>query len=57
MALAMGLSKKEEEYLQSLPKGVALVRYGPHRSIVRVRPDQRDEKFIDTDASMRESNE
>ncbi|MHB2027639.1 MAG: ATP-binding protein [Acidimicrobiales bacterium] len=57
MAVAMGLSKKEEEYLRSLPKGVALVRYGPHRSIVRVRPDQRDEKFIDTDASMRESNE
>jgi hypothetical protein len=29
------------------------VRYGAHRSIVRVRPDERDSAFIDTDRAMR----
>jgi type IV secretory pathway VirB4 component len=54
MSLALGLSSREERYLTSLPKGVALVRYGAHRSIVRVRPDDNDVRFIDTDAAMRE---
>jgi len=54
MSLALGLSSREERYLTSLPKGVALVRYGTHRSIVRVRPDAHDVRFIDTDAAMRE---
>jgi type IV secretory pathway VirB4 component len=54
MSLALGLSSREERYLTGLPKGVALVRYGPHRSIVRVRPDANDQRFIDTDAAMRE---
>jgi hypothetical protein len=31
------------------------VRYGAHRSIVRVRPDDNDLRFIDTDAAMRTS--
>ncbi len=53
MALALGLRDHEERYLTALPKGVALVRYGPHRSIVRVRPDEVDRTFIDTDAAMR----
>jgi type IV secretory pathway VirB4 component len=54
MSLALGLSSREERYLVGLPKGIALVRYGAHRSIVRVRPDVNDQRFIDTDAAMRE---
>jgi type IV secretory pathway VirB4 component len=53
MSVALGLHPREEQYLSNLPKGVALVRYGPHRSIVRVRPDARDSAFIDTDGAMR----
>ena len=53
MALALGLEAREESYLVALPKGVALVRYGAHRSIVRVEPDERDVLFIDTDLAMR----
>jgi type IV secretory pathway VirB4 component len=54
MAHALGLTPREERYLTALPKGVALVRYGAHRSVVRVRPSESDFLFIDTDASMRE---
>ena len=54
MAIALGLNALEERYLGELPKGVALVRYGPHRSIVRVTPDQRDLGYVDTDAAMRD---
>jgi type IV secretory pathway VirB4 component len=54
MAQALGLTSREERYLTALPKGVALVRYGAHRSVVRVRPSESDYLFIDTDASMRE---
>jgi type IV secretory pathway VirB4 component len=53
MALALGLAAREESYLVALPKGVALVRYGAHRSVVRVEPDERDVFFIDTDVAMR----
>lgn len=53
MSVALGLHQREERYLSSLPKGTALVRYGSHRSIVRVRPDERDRGFIDTDRAMR----
>jgi type IV secretory pathway VirB4 component len=53
MAVALGLHRREERYLSALPKGAALVRYGAHRSIVRVRPDERDVAFIDTDRAMR----
>jgi type IV secretory pathway VirB4 component len=56
MAEALGLHRREEQYLSALPKGVALVRYGAHRSIVRVRPDARDASFIDTDGAMRMSS-
>lgn len=55
MARALGLRAREESYLTALPKGVALVRYGAYRSIVRVRPDQNDFSYIDTDVSMRET--
>jgi type IV secretory pathway VirB4 component len=53
MALALGLESREESYLTALPKGVALVRYGANRSIVRVEPDERDRVVIDTDLAMR----
>ena len=53
MAQALGLHPREERYLCALPKGVALVRYGPYRSIVHVSPDVRDRLFIDTDQAMR----
>ena len=53
MALALDLHSREERYLIALPKGCALVRYGAHRSIVRVRPDGRDLSFVDTDQAMR----
>jgi type IV secretory pathway VirB4 component len=53
MSIALGLEPREESYLVALPKGVALVRYGAHRSIVRVVPDERDLSFIDTDLAMR----
>lgn len=56
MTVALGLTVREERYLTALPKGVALVRYGSHRSIVRVRPDERDLRFVDTDAAMRDES-
>jgi type IV secretory pathway VirB4 component len=56
MAVSLGLQQREERYLSALPKGHALVRYGSHRSIVRVRPDERDRRFIDTDGAMRIAN-
>ena len=55
MALALGLHPREERYLTALPKGAALVRYGAHRSVVRVVPDGRDRRFIDTDGAMRQN--
>ena len=55
MASALDLLELEERYLTALPKGVALVRYGEHRSSVRIVPDDRDRLFIDTDAAMRAS--
>jgi type IV secretory pathway VirB4 component len=54
MAVALSLHPREVRYLNALPKGAALVRYGDHRSVVRVIPDERDRRFIDTDAAMRE---
>lgn len=56
MAVALGLHPLEEQYLTEMPKGVALVRYGKYRSVVRVRPDERDRGFIDTDVAMRASD-
>jgi len=53
MALALALHPREERYLRGLAKGTVLVRYGVHRSVVRVTPDARDGQFIDTDAAMR----
>jgi type IV secretory pathway VirB4 component len=54
MSVALGLHEREEQYLTALPKGAALVRYGAFRSVVRVIPDDRDRRFIDTDSAMRE---
>jgi type IV secretory pathway VirB4 component len=55
MTRALGLSDLESRYLTALPRGVALVRYGAHRSIVRVRPNELDRLYVDTDAAMREA--
>ena len=54
MSVALGLHEREEQYLTALPKGAALVRYGAFRSVVRVIPDDRDRRFIDTDSAMRD---
>jgi type IV secretory pathway VirB4 component len=56
MAVALGLHRREERYLSVLPKGAALVRYGAHRSIVRVLPEISDRAIIDTDQAMRTSD-
>jgi type IV secretory pathway VirB4 component len=55
IATALALHAREASYVPALPRGAALVRYGAHRSIVAVRPDARDQRFIDTDAAMRVS--
>lgn len=52
--VALYFTPLEMRYVRQLPKGVALVRYGRHRSIVRVVPDKDDQRFIDTDEAMRE---
>lgn len=54
MARALDLHPREERYLATMPQGTALVRYGPHRSVVRLAPDARDRQFIDTEGAMRE---
>lgn len=53
LADVLGLRAREREALTSLPRGAALVRYGPHRSLVRFVPDGDDLAVIDTDAAMR----
>ena len=52
MAVALGLHHARSGTCCALPKGGALVRYGAHRSVVRVEPDARDRAFIDTDGAM-----
>lgn len=53
IAAALGLSERERRYLEQLPRGTALVRFGAHRSVVRLRPSAREREFLDTDAGMR----
>ena len=53
IAAALSLHPNEARYLVALPRGAALVRYGAFRSVVRVSPDSRDQRFIDTDSAMR----
>ncbi|MDE3044804.1 MAG: hypothetical protein KGJ10_08305, partial [Acidobacteriota bacterium] len=53
IADVLALSSLETRYLRTLPRGGALVRYGPHRSIVRVTPDAHDAPLVDTDDVMR----
>ena len=48
------LHAREAAYVVALPRGVALARYGTHRSVVRIRPNDRDARVIDTDQAMRE---
>lgn len=49
----LGLGTREAAYLTALPRGVALARYGPYRSIVRLAPSEADRLVIDTDGAMR----
>ncbi len=53
MARALGLGATEVAALTGLARGEALVRYGRHRSLVRLTPDHADRGLIDTDAAMR----
>ncbi len=53
VATALALSTLERRTLSDLRRGEALVRYGAHRSVVRVTPDAADHQIIDTDAAMR----
>jgi type IV secretory pathway VirB4 component len=53
MSVVLDLHPLEERYLTALPRGSVLVRYGGHRSVVRIIPDQRDRMVIDTDGAMR----
>lgn len=55
VARTLGLSERERGLLAGLARGRALVRFGPYRSVLEVRPDARDLAFIDTDSAMRES--
>jgi len=50
---ALGLHPLEQRALAHLNRGHVLVRYGSARSIVRLEPDERDRRFIDTDGAMR----
>jgi type IV secretory pathway VirB4 component len=50
---AIALSEMEASRVTGLERGVALARYGRHRSIVRFEPDEDDRAVIDTDAAMR----
>ena len=54
---ALGLHPLEQRALAHLTRGHVLVRYGAARSIVRLEPDERDRRFIDTDAAMRGTSE
>jgi hypothetical protein len=49
----VGLSGPEAAVLSTLPRGRALVRYGPSRSGVTHTPDPEDEAVIDTDGAFR----
>ena len=51
LAKEFHLTDREQRYVTALPRGAALVRYGPHRSIVRFQPTRED--LIDTDRAMR----
>ncbi len=53
MAAALALGAIEGRILANLDRGQALVRYGRHRSVVRITPDEIDRGLIDTDAAMR----
>ena len=53
MGGALALGTLERQILSELDRGEALVRYGRHRSLVRVTPNETDSRLIDTDAAMR----
>lgn len=51
LANEFDLTDRERRYVSALPRGAALVRYGPHRSLVRFEPTTED--HVDTDGAMR----
>ncbi len=53
VAAALALGAGERRTLSELGRGEALVRFGVHRSVVRVTPDDADRRIIDTDVAMR----
>jgi len=53
MGVALNLHRNEQRLLIELAKGTMIARYGRHRSIVKICPDNRDIAFIDTDKAMR----
>jgi type IV secretory pathway VirB4 component len=52
LATQLSLHPRERQALTSLTRGVVLVRYGAHRSIVAIQPNNQDRLVIDTDAAM-----
>jgi hypothetical protein len=51
MQRELGLSDREARYVSEVGRGVALFRFGTHRSVVRFEPTPHD--LIDTDQAMR----
>lgn len=51
MQRELGLSDREAQYVSEIGRGVALFRFGTHRSVVRFEPTPHD--LIDTDQAMR----
>ncbi len=49
----LALRPLEHAYTHTFGRGQALVRYGAHRSVVRVEPNHDDRGVIDTDQAMR----
>ncbi len=52
----LGCTPLERSHLTALPRGGALVRYGRHRSLIRLAPSASDRDVIDTDVAMRETS-
>lgn len=52
LASALDLTPCEQATVATLPRGVALVRFGAHRSVVRLTPQPHEWAFLDTDGAM-----
>ena len=53
LARVLGLGEREADRLTRLTRGEALVRYGPHRSLVHLEPRPDEWDLVDTDQAMR----